>query len=742
MITSTDDFLKVMEDSGVVSSDTLAKAVRKLEEEGVDLKDASTLANSLISDHTLTRWQAEKLLQGRHQGFVLGSYRILSLLGRGSMGTVYLAEHTLMKRQVALKVLPFDHLEQPSFLDRFIREAQAGAMLDHPNIVRSFDVGKESDGTRDVYFLAMEYIRGRSLVDVVRQDGPLSFERAADYARQVAEGLAHAHEISLIHRDIKPGNLLVDKNEVVRILDLGLAFFHTADQDESASITMSNNDYLLGTADYISPEQALNSHDVDSRTDIYSLGCTLYFMLTGHPPFRHGTVPQRLMAHQTKLPPPISETRSDAPQHLTDIVERMLAKLPDDRFQSCRELANTLSTWLDEHADPDWNQPTSASILDRPIPAQTPSDTMAGPVAFDDAPLRTTSVDNSESRRSPVPFVLGGFVLIVIVVGVLWSLGLHSIEDQNPPEDLVNKTSDAKSIAIDQQTPGAKTQPIEKTNTVQVEPIKPPAPIETPFTRWQAFARELKADPATVLYLSFPERTSDSHGFKNEAKAGRMSDLEFQPKVACEWLSGRWPETNSLRFTGTEDGQYLAISRDESKPFNFASSFSVLVWFRVDEFTERYQALVTKGDFGFRLSRYGTFRGMAFSINRWWNKQDQVTFTVMAEAKDRKYPVDDGKWHLAVGVVDVNGDKVTVSLFVDGELRSSVPSQGLLSPNDAPVLIGANSMFLKDKPRNEKRTVNQARQFKGNIDEVAILSRALTAEEIARVYELGTAPQP
>lgn len=426
---SADEFLRLAEESGVVAKEDLDQALQSLVDRGVEFDDASTLANSLVSSHTLTCWQAEKLLKGRHQGFQLGNYRLLSLLGKGSMGTVYLADHTMMNRRVALKVLPFNHVEQPAFLDRFLREAQAGAALDHPNIVRAYDVGKENDGKRDVYFLAMEYVEGRDLAQLVKADGVLAFARAADFMRQVAEGLTHAHGKGLIHRDVKPGNLLVDQHDVVRILDLGLAFFLSNDQDETASLTVTNNDHLLGTADYISPEQALNSHQVDHRTDIYSLGCTFYFLLTGHPPFRHGTVTQRLLAHQTQDHPPVSDRRPDFPDSLADILGRMLAKSPDDRFGSCQELATTLGNWLRDNSD--GASDTGSSVLDAPSDARGPSDTQTGAAPFEDDPtsaLPATGRSTIQFRLDDEPLpgsgskgaLIAGAVLISL--GVLWAI--------------------------------------------------------------------------------------------------------------------------------------------------------------------------------------------------------------------------------------------------------------------------------------------------------------------------------
>jgi len=304
-----------------------------------DAGEAKQLAEYLIGAKILTRWQADQLLNGKHKGFFLGKYKLLGHLGTGGMSSVYLAEHVLMQRRVAIKVLPQSRVEDTSYLARFRREAQAAAALDHRNIVRAYDIDNEGK----VHYIVMEYVLGRDLQNIVKEDGALDYNLAADYIRQAADGLQHAHDAGLIHRDIKPANLLVDGKGLVKVLDMGLARF----TDESTtSLTVAFQENVLGTADYLAPEQAVNSHSVDLRADIYSLGCTLYYLLTGHPPFSQGTLAQRIIMHQNQMPPSIYEDRPDAPQPLVDVCLRMMSKSADARFQTAAEVSSTLTTWL------------------------------------------------------------------------------------------------------------------------------------------------------------------------------------------------------------------------------------------------------------------------------------------------------------------------------------------------------------------------------------------------------------
>src|SRR5882672_4951869 len=262
---STEEFLDLVRKSGVTDERRFADYLTKSSAANGLAPDASRMAGLLVRDGILTQFQAEQILQGKWRRFTIGKYKVLERLGSGGMGSVYLCEHKLMRRRVAVKVLPTAKAQDESALQRFFREARAVAALDHPNIVHAYDI----DQDESLHFLVMEYVDGASLQEIVKKSGPMDIPRACDYIRQSTLGLDHAHQAGLIHRDIKPGNILVDRTGVVKILDMGLArFFH----DEEDLLTKKYDESVLGTADYLAPEQAIDSHGVDIRADIYSLG--------------------------------------------------------------------------------------------------------------------------------------------------------------------------------------------------------------------------------------------------------------------------------------------------------------------------------------------------------------------------------------------------------------------------------------------------------------------------------------
>ena len=392
-----ESFLETVQRSGVIPEAQMERLLHEFLEPGTSFDSSVKIADELVARKVLTRWQVDELLCGKDKGFLLGPYCILKPLGRGGMGTVYLAEHRVMRRHCAIKVLPTEYLsKEPSFLDRFHLEAQAVAALDHPNIVRAYDVNKALIGETEVHYLVMEYVEGQDLRRIVESQGVLDYCEAADLICQAAEGLAHAHARGLVHRDIKPANLLVDTEGVVKILDLGLAKFF--DDERHPSLTDPHQKNVLGTVDYMAPEQARNSHDVDARADIYSLGHTFYFLLTGHPPFPEGTAAERLHAHQTKSPEPIRHQRPDVPSRLVAIINKMTAKRPGLRYQTTIEVTKALARWLDEETEDGSRGTYSSPSVRGSSPARSlrHAATQSRLVASDETELELAPLDDEE----------------------------------------------------------------------------------------------------------------------------------------------------------------------------------------------------------------------------------------------------------------------------------------------------------------------------------------------------------
>lgn len=338
---TADKLLDLIEKSQLAAADSLRTALEEIREQndGSLPEDPVALAKELQKRKIITRWHCEKLLQGKYKGFFLGNHKLLGHIGSGGMSSVYLAEHTKMHDLRAIKVLPQSKLGKSSYLARFQQEAKAIASLNHPNVVRAHDI----DNQGDTHYIVMEYVDGDDLQTIVKKKGPLPIGKVANYMIQACHGLQHAHDVGLIHRDIKPANLLINSKGQVKLLDLGLALF--AD-DSAASLTMDFNDKVLGTADYLAPEQALNSHKVDHRVDLYGLGCTMYYLLTGNPPFPDGTIAQRIAKHQREMPVEIRKLRPDCPGELEGICWKLLQKDPKFRYASATQTAEVLEKWL------------------------------------------------------------------------------------------------------------------------------------------------------------------------------------------------------------------------------------------------------------------------------------------------------------------------------------------------------------------------------------------------------------
>ncbi len=298
------------------------------------------LARALVLAGKLTAYQAGALVQGKARGLVIGNYLILDKLGAGGMGVVFKARHRRLGRIVALKILPPTLARDSDLLSRFRREVDVTAKLSHPNIVSVLD----ADEDRGVQFMTMEYIKGNDLDHLVRDGGVLPVDLALDCTIQAARGLEAAHAQGIVHRDIKPGNLMLDESGVVRVLDLGLARLVEASNpfSDTKAAPLTQSGMYMGTVDFMAPEQGVDSRSVDHRADIYSLGCTLCYLLTGRPPFDGPNVLARLMAHQERPAAALPAARPDVPKAIDAVYQKMMAKKPADRPASMTEVITRL----------------------------------------------------------------------------------------------------------------------------------------------------------------------------------------------------------------------------------------------------------------------------------------------------------------------------------------------------------------------------------------------------------------
>ena len=327
MAVPLEQFVKQLEDSGILAGDTLQDFLPPKSEP----KDAEELARELIRKKKLTKFQAEEVYRGKGKALVLDNYILVEKIGQGGMGQVFKARHWRMDRIVAVKILPAQMMKDSATIARFEREVRAAARITHPNIVTAFDAGQSGN----VHFLVMECVEGSDLAALVKKNGPFPVEQAVNYIVQAAKGLEAAHAEGIVHRDIKPANLLLDKKGTVKILDMGLARIN-GDVSDQAELT--NTGAVMGTVDYMAPEQALSTKTADARADIYSLGCSLYYLLTGKATYDGETLMAKLLAHRDQPIPSICEIRPEVPQAVEAVFSRMVAKMVAERYQSMSEV--------------------------------------------------------------------------------------------------------------------------------------------------------------------------------------------------------------------------------------------------------------------------------------------------------------------------------------------------------------------------------------------------------------------
>ncbi len=547
--TTIEEFLDLVRKSGVVDEKRLSGHVERMRAAGQLPPDPVRMATQLVRDGVLTHFQAEQFLQGKWRRFTIGKYKVLERLGAGGMGSVYLCEHMLMRRRVAVKVLPATKAEDTSSLERFYREARAVAALDHPNIVRAYDIDQDDK----LHFLVMEHVDGASLQEILKRTGPMEVLRAAHYIRQAALGLQHAHETAgLVHRDVKPGNILVDRNGIVKVLDMGLArFFH----DETDDLTRKHDENVLGTADYLAPEQALDSHGVDIRADIYSLGATFYFCLTGRTPFAEGTVAQKLIWHQTRQPKPVRSIRPEVPEGMAAILDKMMAKAADQRYQSPQAVADALIpfTQVPIPPPPESEMPqfslaarssgeasmapggrTSSDLSPSPrkvwqVGATGPGPSLNQPVS--PSPAAGGGVPAAATATAPsAPSTLGG-------AGATGPLREPRAPVQSPAPRAPTPSAPARPAPVNGAPRPASSPVIAVPAASASAPARArPAPAESESPAWEGLQAEDEDEPVIAEPVSSRRKRSDSSSGKGLASGRRLAPA--QNKKVLWWVIG------------------------------------------------------------------------------------------------------------------------------------------------------------------------------------------------------------
>jgi serine/threonine-protein kinase len=470
--------VKHLEDCGVLSSETLQDFLPPRS----NPRDAEELLRELLRQKKLTKFQAELIWQGKGKSLVLGNYTILDRIGAGGMGQVFKAEHRRMHRIVAVKMLPASTMKDASVVARFQREVTAAAKLNHPNIVTAFD----ADNAGGVHLLIMEYVDGNDLSTLVKKNGPFAVEQAANYILQAARGLEAAHAEGIVHRDIKPSNLLLDRKGTVKILDMGLARIHG---DVSGQAELTSTGAVMGTVDYMAPEQALNTKSADARADIYSLGCSLFYLLTARAMYQGDTLTARLLAHQNQPTPSLQAVCPGVSEQLEAVFSRMVAKRIEDRYQTMAEVISDLARCGSGQEQSVRTQPSSGLSTEEGLTDFLKEISVAAPQSV--LPRKPAAASLSRNRKRLLLICGGALGALCLLAAVVISL---RTKDRTPVVTVHGPDAPVRS----------------GTTGWQGWPDDAPAPAIAPFNASQAWKHQQEwAD-----YLKLPVEHTNSIGMK------------------------------------------------------------------------------------------------------------------------------------------------------------------------------------------------------------------------------------
>lgn len=499
-----DQFVKHLEDSGIIAGDALKDFLPPK----ATPKDAEELAKELVRQKKLTRFQAELLWQGKGKSLVLGNYVLMEKIGQGGMGAVYKAEHRRMKRVVAIKMLPTTMMKNAGAAARFQREVEAAAKLRHPNIVAADD----ADEANGIHFLVMEYVEGADLSALVKKNGPFLVDQAVGYVLQAARGLEFAHRKGIVHRDIKPSNLLLDPEGTIKILDMGLARFQG---DTSGQAELTGTGAVMGTVDYMAPEQALSTKTADARADIYSLGCSLFYLLTGKATYDGETLTARLMAHQNEPIPSLQSVRAEVPEQVEAVFRKMVAKKVVERYQTVTEMIADLASCRQERGQPLAAQQPAPSMPDANLSSLFAEISRLSPATVASAMAPATDAGRGGRRTRKRWLLAAGGTAAVLLAGIFVLTSAFRNDDRTKSQAEGKSTEVAQRKTKAKETSGRKERPDDATLQVDRRANAPdedaaPSPAKAPFDA--AHARKHQEEWAA--YLNVPVEYENSMGMK------------------------------------------------------------------------------------------------------------------------------------------------------------------------------------------------------------------------------------